>query len=176
MDLGRRGLALAAAMLLVGTCGYLGSAGDVRGALISPVEAARPHPTPTPTPTPKPTPTPVPTPVATPGPTPPPTPQPTPPPTPPPTPVPTPDATPVPGTSAEPAPPGPLPLTGPPSVDASAQAVAMAPTPQVANAATATDPPGGSDTQSLFFLITVVLLGLPALLLMTLLATVLTRR
>ena len=72
--------------------------------------------------------------------------------------------------------PGSLPLTGPPAADASAQAVAMAPTPQVANAANATDQPGRSDTQSLFFLVIVVLLGLPALLLMTLLATVLTRR
>jgi hypothetical protein len=53
------------------------------------------------------------------------------------------------------------------------QAVAVAPVTQAANAADSGSPSG---TQSLFFLITVVLLGVPALLVMTLLATVLTRR
>jgi hypothetical protein len=49
----------------------------------------------------------------------------------------------------------------------------VAPTLQAANAA---DRGGTSDTQSLFLLITVVLLGVPALVVMALLATVLTRR
>jgi hypothetical protein len=66
-----------------------------------------------------------------------------------------------------------LPLTAPPPAEGSAQAVAVAPTLQAANAA---DPGGTSDTQSLFLLITVVLLGVPALVVMALLATVLTRR
>ena len=51
--------------------------------------------------------------------------------------------------------------------------MAIAPTVQAANAA---DAGGTSDTQSLFVLVTVILLGIPALLVMTLLATVLTRR
>ena len=51
--------------------------------------------------------------------------------------------------------------------------MAIAPSTQGANAADAASP---SETQSLFFLVTVVLLGIPALLVMTLLATVLTRR
>jgi hypothetical protein len=71
---------------------------------------------------------------------------------------------------------GTLPVTGPPPTAGSAQAVAIAPSAPAANAASAADPQGPSQTQSLFFLVTVVLLGLPALLLMTLLATVLTRR
>jgi hypothetical protein len=49
----------------------------------------------------------------------------------------------------------------------------MAPTAQAANAA---DTGGTSETQSLFLLVTIVLLGIPAVLVMTLLATVLTRR
>jgi hypothetical protein len=65
-----------------------------------------------------------------------------------------------------------LPLAGPPA-DGSAQAVAIAPIPQAANAADAGAP---SDTQSMLLLVTVVALGIPALLVMTLLATVLTRR
>ena len=68
---------------------------------------------------------------------------------------------------------GRLPLAAAPPVEGSAQAVALAPTVQGANAA---DPGSPSDPQSLFLLMTVVLLGIPALLLMTLLATVLTRR
>jgi hypothetical protein len=51
--------------------------------------------------------------------------------------------------------------------------VAIAPTLKPADAV---DPGAPSDTQSLFLLVTVVLLGIPALLVMTLLATVLTRR
>ena len=51
--------------------------------------------------------------------------------------------------------------------------MALAPTAQAASAADTGSP---SDTQSLFLLMTVVLVGVPALLLMTLLATVLTRR
>jgi hypothetical protein len=51
--------------------------------------------------------------------------------------------------------------------------VAIAPT---LKPATAVDTGTPSDTQSLFLLVTVILLGIPALLVMTLLATVLTRR
>jgi hypothetical protein len=58
-------------------------------------------------------------------------------------------------------------------VEGSAQAVAIAPT---LKPAVAVDTGAPSDTQSLFLLVTVVLLGIPALLIMTLLATVLTRR
>ena len=66
-----------------------------------------------------------------------------------------------------------LPVTGPPPAEGSAQAVAIAPTLKPATAADTGTP---SDTQSLFLLVTVILLGIPALLVMTLLATVLTRR
>jgi hypothetical protein len=66
-----------------------------------------------------------------------------------------------------------LAVAGPPPADGSAQAVAIAPTPQAPNAADAGPP---SETQSLLLLVTVVALGIPALLVMTLLATVLTRR
>jgi hypothetical protein len=66
-----------------------------------------------------------------------------------------------------------LPVTGPPRAEGSAQAVAVAPTLKPANAA---DTGGPADGQNLFLLVTVVLLGVPALLVMTLLATVLTRR
>jgi hypothetical protein len=72
-----------------------------------------------------------------------------------------------------------LPLAGPPSAEGSVQTLAVAPTTpvaQAANAANTADAGAPSDTQSLFFVVMVVLLGLPALLLMTLLATVLTRR
>jgi hypothetical protein len=51
--------------------------------------------------------------------------------------------------------------------------VAIAPTPQAANAA---DTGPTSETQSLLLLVSVVALGVPTLLVMTLLATVLTRR
>ena len=70
-----------------------------------------------------------------------------------------------------------LPLAGPPPAEGSAQAVApRLLVLQAANAANAADAGGPSNTQSLFFVVMVVLLGVPALLLMTLLATVLTRR
>jgi hypothetical protein len=68
---------------------------------------------------------------------------------------------------------GASPIAGRPPVEGSAQAVAIAPTPRTANAADTGGPP---DTQNLFLVVTVVLLGVPALLVMTLLATVLTRR
>ena len=68
---------------------------------------------------------------------------------------------------------GASPVAGRPPVEGSAQAVAIAPTPKTANAADTGGPP---DTESLFLVVTVVLLGVPALLVMTLLATVLTRR
>jgi len=51
--------------------------------------------------------------------------------------------------------------------------VAIAPTLKPAEAV---DTGAPSDTQSLFLLVTAALLGIPALLVMTLLATVLTRR
>jgi hypothetical protein len=51
--------------------------------------------------------------------------------------------------------------------------VAIAPSLPAANAA---DTGGSSQTQSLFVMAMIVLLGVPALLVMTLLATVLTRR
>ena len=66
-----------------------------------------------------------------------------------------------------------LPFTGAPPADGSAQAVAIAPTPQVANAA---DPGMPGETPNLFLLLMVAVLALPLLLVMTLLATVLTRR
>ena len=68
---------------------------------------------------------------------------------------------------------GRLPLAGAPPAEGSAQAVAIAPVAQAANAADTGSP---SNTQSLFWLMTAVLLGIPVLLVMTLLATVLTRR
>jgi hypothetical protein len=67
---------------------------------------------------------------------------------------------------------GGLPLTGQPPANSAAKAVAIAPTPQTANAADA----GGPETPSLFVVATLLLLGVPALVVMTLLATVLTRR
>jgi len=66
-----------------------------------------------------------------------------------------------------------LPVTGPLPTEGSAQAIAITPTLKPANAA---DTGGPADPQNLFLLVTVVLLGVPALLVMTLLATVLTRR
>ena len=167
MDVRWRGFTLPAALLLFAACGALGGVVVGGGAWASSATVAapmriRPSTTPSATPTPRPTPTPVPTPTpaATPVPTPPPTPEPTL--TPGPTPAPTaqPIATAVAGTA------GALP-------DGSAQAVAIAPTPQVANPA---DPGAPSETQTLLLLVTVVALGIPALLVMTLLATVLTRR
>jgi len=171
MDLRQRGLTLAAALLLMAACGSLGDMAS--GSWFVPVHAARPHPSPSPSPTPKPTPKP------TPAPTPPPTPPPTLPPTPQPTPAPTAIAPPTSAptsqavAAADSTTGSRLPLAGPPPVEGSAQAVALAPTVLGANAA---NTGSGSDTQSLFLLITIVLLGIPALLVMTLLATVLTRR
>jgi len=66
--------------------------------------------------------------------------------------------------------PGTVQVTGP---EGSTQAVAIAPTLKAANAA---DTRGPDDPQTLFLVVTVVLLGIPALVIMTLLATVLTRR
>ncbi|HEV2012851.1 MAG TPA: hypothetical protein VGR77_03065 [Candidatus Dormibacteraeota bacterium] len=68
---------------------------------------------------------------------------------------------------------GVLPFVGAPPADGSAQAVAIAPTPQAANAAD-TGPP--NDSQNPFLVFTVVFMAIPILLTMTLLATVLTRR
>jgi len=75
--------------------------------------------------------------------------------------------------AAGPAGAGRLPLAGPPPAEGSAQAVAVAPTVQGANAA---DTGGTPESESPLLLITLVLLGVPGLLIMTLLATVLTRR
>ena len=169
MHLRHRARALAAAILLVGACGWLGGMTWNSGAWASSQTgsvAARPHPSPTPTAT---------SPPPTPKPTPPPTPNPTPPPTstPPPT---------VPGGAATRAPVaqaagasdiGTLPFAGEALPDGSAQAIAIDPTPQQATAA---DPGTASDTQNLFLLLVLALMALPLLLVMTLLATVLTRR
>jgi hypothetical protein len=191
MHLRHRARALVAALLIVGACGWVSGMTWNGGAWASSQTgdvAARPHPSPKPTPTPPPTPRP----------TPPPTPKPTPPPTPPPTPVPTPNptppptGTPAPTASATPAahpggtaPPGPvaqpagagdigtLPFAGEAFPDGSAQAIAIDPTPQQATAA---DPGTASDTQNFFLLLVLALMALPLLLVMTLLATVLTRR
>jgi hypothetical protein len=65
---------------------------------------------------------------------------------------------------------GTLPFLGAPPADGSAQAVAIAPTPQSANAV---DTGAPNDT---FLVFTVVIMAIPILLTMTLLATVLTRR
>jgi hypothetical protein len=66
-----------------------------------------------------------------------------------------------------------LPFSGGPSADGSAQAVAIAPT---AEAAAATDAGATLDSQNLFWLITAAFMAIPLLIVMTLLATVLTRR
>jgi hypothetical protein len=111
-----------------------------------------------------------------------PTPNPTPPPTA--TPAPTASATlaAVPATTAPRGPVAPaagagdigtLPFAGEAFPDGSAQAIAIAPTPQQAMAA---DPGTASDTQSFFLLLVLAIMALPLLLVMTLLATVLTRR
>ena len=68
---------------------------------------------------------------------------------------------------------GTLPFAGGPPAQGSVQAVAIAPTPQAANAADVGAP---ADSQNLFLILTVAVLTLPLLLVMTLLATVLTRR
>jgi hypothetical protein len=178
MDLRRRGLTLAAALVLILACAALGGVVVVGGAWASSpptVEPMRTHPTPTPSGTAKPTPTPRPTPTPTPRPTPTPTPRPTPTPTPVATPEPTPapiapTAAPI---AADAGPAGTLPVAGPPPGDGSAQAVAIGPEAKAANAADAGPP---SETQSLLLLVSLVALGIPALFVMTLLATVLTRR
>jgi len=188
----QRGLALAAALLLIGTCGALAGAATTSGpwaASASQASLNRPHPSPspTPTPTPRPTPTPTPTPAPTPRPTPPPTPRPTPPPTPAPTPsasatpapTDTPRASPTPAplaaplTNADAPGAGGLPFTGL-APTGSAQAVAIAPTPQGARTAADTGVPG--DSPDLFLVLMVAIMAIPLLLTMTLLATVLTRR
>ena len=69
---------------------------------------------------------------------------------------------------------GSLPFSGGPSIEGSAQAVAIAPTPQAV--AAAADAGAAFDSQSLFWLITAVVMAIPLLIVMTLLATVLTRR
>jgi hypothetical protein len=66
-----------------------------------------------------------------------------------------------------------LPVTGRPPAVTSAQAVAIAPTLKPPNAA---DSEGPAQTPNLFVIATLLLLGVPALVVMTLLATVLTRR
>ena len=68
---------------------------------------------------------------------------------------------------------GTLPFAGEALPDGSAQAIAIDPTPQQATAA---DPGTASDTQNLFLLLVLAVMALPLLLVMTLLATVLTRR
>ena len=69
---------------------------------------------------------------------------------------------------------GTLPLAGAVDPDGSAQAVAIAPTPQAAANAVDTGAPG--DTQNLLLLLTVVCMAVPVLVTMTLVATVLIRR
>src|SRR5439155_15081624 len=189
MHLRHRARALGAAMLVVGACGWLSGMTWNSGAWASSqtgTVAARPHPSPTPTAT-SPPPTPKPTPPPTPKPTPPPTPRPTPAPSPEPTPNPTPPPTStppptVPGGAATRAPVaqaagasdiGTLPFAGEALPDGSAQAIAIDPTPQQATAA---DPGTASDTQNFFLLLVLAVMALPLLLVMTLLATVLTRR
>jgi hypothetical protein len=65
-----------------------------------------------------------------------------------------------------------LPSSAPAEAEGSAQAVAIAP----AEAAAAADATATVDTQNLFWLVTAALLAIPLLIVMTLLATVLTRR
>jgi hypothetical protein len=66
----------------------------------------------------------------------------------------------------------PPPPSGGPASEGSAQAVAVDPT----QAAAAADAGAVTDTQNLFWLISAALLAIPLLIVMTLLATVLTRR
>jgi hypothetical protein len=68
---------------------------------------------------------------------------------------------------------GALPFTGV-APAGSAQAVAIAPTPQ--DARTAVDTGSAGDSPNLFLLFTLAIMAIPVLLTMTLLATVLTRR
>ena len=67
-----------------------------------------------------------------------------------------------------------LPDTGPPTQDGSAQAVAIGPSGRAP--AAAADATGPSDSQNLFWLIMLAAMAIPALLVMTLVATVLIRR
>jgi len=174
MDLRQRGLALGGALLLAVPCATLGGvvlAGHA-WASSSATAVKRPHPSPTPSPSPTTTPRPTPTPT--------PTPRPTPTPTPPPTPTATPRPTPTPATSPTRAPtatpsaaPIPSLIAGAPPAEGSAQAVEIAPTPQAPSAVDVATP---ADTPDLFLMLTVAMLALPLLLVMTLLATVLTRR
>lgn len=174
MALRQRDVMLAAALLMVAVCGAIGSlvvtdqARASSPATDAPLVGLRPTPTPSPTTTPHPTPTPRPTPTPTATPTPPPAPT----PTPTPTPVPTDAPAPPPPSQPVAVDPGTVRVPGSPA-EGSAQAVAIAPTLKPANAA---DTGGPSEPQTLFILVTVVLLGVPTLVVMTLLATVLTRR
>ncbi|TMD24404.1 MAG: hypothetical protein E6I99_02875 [Chloroflexi bacterium] len=197
----QRARTLVAALLFVAACGAVSATMSAGGAWASSqavAVAARHRPSPTPTPTPPP-PTPRPTPRPTPPTTPPPTPAPTPPPPPAPTPPPTSAATPpstpptipaataavaarIPAaaaTSESVAQPagvgdiGTLPFAGNPFPNGSAQAFAIAPTPQQVTAA---DPGTPSDSQNFFLILVLAVMALPLLLVMTLLATVLTRR
>ena len=68
---------------------------------------------------------------------------------------------------------GTLPFAGNPFPNGSAQAFAIAPTPQQVTAA---DPGTPSDSQNFFLILVLAVMALPLLLVMTLLATVLTRR
>ena len=183
MHLRHRARALTAALLVISACGWAGGMTSNAGVWASSqtdTVAARHHPSPTPTATPPP-PTPKPTPPPTPRPTPSPAPVPTPTPTPPPTATPAPTATATPATApgplAQPAGAsnvGTLPFAGEAIPGGSAQAIAIAPTPQ--QAAALADAGTPSQVQNSFLLLVLAFLALPLLLVMTLLATVLTRR
>jgi len=183
MHLRQRARALAAALLVVGACAWITGvigAGGAWAATTSDVAVAKrppPKPSPTPTPTPAPTPTRPPPPTATPIATPPPT------AAPPPPPVSASTAAPAAANKAATVAPvaqpagadniGTLPFAGDPFTEGSAQAIAIAPTPQAAAAA---DPGTSSAPQDFFLLLVLAFMALPLLLVMTLLATVLTRR
>jgi hypothetical protein len=127
----------------------------------------KPRPTPTATPTPRPTPTPTPLPTRRP------TPLPTPASgTPPPTPAPAPQPT---GSLAQPADLGVAPpIAGGPVPDGSTQAVAIGASQEAANGLAVVAPPQNANSTVLVAVL--VLMAIPGLLIMTLLATVLTRR
>ncbi len=173
MDLRQRGVTLTAAWIVVAvSAAFAGVVVSGQAWASSSATAAplRGTPSPTPSGTPRPTATPRPTPTPTPRPTLFPTPTPVPTPVPIETPTPPPTSPPI--AAADPATGGP-PLTGPPSADNAGQKLAIAPTLKPADAA---DTGAPSETPSLFVVATLVLLGVPALVVMTLLATVLTRR
>jgi hypothetical protein len=158
----RRGVAITTALLLVGACGIVGgvlSAATVSASSGSTAGPARHHPSPTPTPSPTQRPTPTPSPTE---------------PPPAPTAAPVPTATPAPSSApaAGAGDPSALPYSGAPLTGGSAQAVAIAPTPEDASAVSE----AAFDTQNLFWLITLAVMAIPLLIVMTLLATVLTRR